>query len=68
VDTGDNDLFGCGGTAAGLAPDQTCVPLDRVLGVSLGNIPSFWGLADSNHERSTVAKGPGPGGVMCCRT
>ncbi len=57
-----NDVFGCGDIASAVGD---CAPLDMTIG-TFAQVPGFAFGSDSNTERVTVIKGPGPGGVLCC--
>jgi hypothetical protein len=61
-----NDVFGCGDIPS---PINSCGPLNTVLStfVPTTPLPDFDLGGDNDRERANVKKGPGPGGVLCCR-
>ncbi len=68
---GTNDLFGCGNGNV-KAPSGSCTPPwnatlgDGCSGTNgLGSPP--WSCTAGSDERSNAVKGPGVGGVLCCK-
>ena len=71
VNTGKNDLWGCGnGINTGLLPavqGNACGPLNKRLDSSINYDPSWNFGNDGFNEAKNVYKTMGSGGVLCCR-
>jgi len=64
---GANDIFGCG--TLGIAPGNTCAPLDRFSNDQCIELAAPWSCGDDNIAEALNVTKPGPaaGGVLCCR-